>query len=101
MHTELGGKSAIILGDADLDSSVAMLAFSVMNSGQALRGSSPYPRPRDHATARSSKRRRVRRDDAGGHADDPGAAIGPLISEKQRERRGLHRSRASRRAPAW
>ena len=42
---ELGGKSAaIILEDADLDSTLPMLVFSgLMNTGQACVGADPHP----------------------------------------------------------
>ena len=86
---ELGGKSAaIILEDADLDSTLPMLVFSgLMNSGQACVGPDPHP-------GAAVALRRGRREDRAlqrprmpvGLPDDAGAMIGPLISEKQRER---------------
>ncbi|HJT95312.1 MAG TPA: aldehyde dehydrogenase [Mycobacterium sp.] len=85
---ELGGKSAaILLEDADLDATLPMLAFSgVMNSGQACVAQTRILAPR-------SRYEEVVEKVAGfvaampvGMPDDPNAAIGPLISEKQRER---------------
>ena len=85
---ELGGKSAaIILEDADLDSTLPMLVFSgLMNCGQACVGQTRILAPR------SRYDEVVEKVSAGvaampvGLPDDPGAMIGPLISEKQRER---------------
>jgi aldehyde dehydrogenase (NAD+) len=85
---ELGGKSAaILLEDADLDATLPMLAFSgVMNSGQACVAQTRILAPR-------SRYEEIVQKVAGfvsampvGLPDDPNAAIGPLISEKQRER---------------
>ena len=86
---ELGGKSAaIILEDVDLASTLPMLVFSgLMNAGQACVAPDPHP-----GTALAL--RRDRGEAVGdvvsampvGLPDDPAAAIGPLISEKQRER---------------
>ena len=85
---ELGGKSAaIILEDADLDSTLPMLLFSgLMNCGQACVGQTRILAPR------SRYDEVVEKVSAGAAAipiglpDDPGAMVGPLISEKQRER---------------
>jgi betaine-aldehyde dehydrogenase len=85
---ELGGKSAaIILEDADLDSGLPMLLFSgLMNCGQACVGQTRILAPR------SRYDEVVEKVSAGvaampiGLPDDPAAMIGPLISEKQRER---------------
>jgi aldehyde dehydrogenase (NAD+) len=85
---ELGGKSAaIILDDADLDSTLPMLLFSgLMNCGQACVGQTRILAPR------SRYDEVVEKVSAGvaampvGLPDDPAAMIGPLISEKQRER---------------
>jgi betaine-aldehyde dehydrogenase len=85
---ELGGKSAaIILEDADLDSTLPMLLFSgLMNSGQVCVGQSRILAPR------SRYDEIVDKVSAGvaampiGLPDDSAALIGPLISEKQRER---------------
>jgi betaine-aldehyde dehydrogenase len=85
---ELGGKSAaIILEDADLDSTLPMLIFSgLMNCGQACVGQTRILAPR------SRYDEVVEKVSAGvaamkvGLPDDPAAMIGPLISEKQRDR---------------
>ena len=86
---ELGGKSAaIILEDADLDSTLPMLVFSgLMNCRSGLRR--PDPHPGAAVALRRGRRegRRRRRRDAGRPARRPRPPmIGPLISEKQRER---------------
>jgi aldehyde dehydrogenase (NAD+) len=75
---ELGGKSAaILLDDVDLDATLPMLAFSgVMNSGQACVAQTRILAPRSRFVSAMPV----------GLPDDPNAAIGPLISEKQRER---------------
>ena len=85
---ELGGKSAaIILEDADLDSSLPMLAFSgVMNSGQACVAQTRILAPRSRYDEIVEKVAGFVAMMPVGMPDDPGAAIGPLISEKQRER---------------
>jgi aldehyde dehydrogenase (NAD+) len=85
---ELGGKSAaIILEDADLDASLPMLIFSgLMNSGQVCVGQSRILAPRvryDEIVAKISAAVAAM---PIGLPDDPATAIGPLISEKQRER---------------
>ena len=86
---ELGGKSAaIILEDADLDSTLPMLVFSgLMNCGQACVGPDPHP---GAAFALRRDRREGRATAVAampvGLPDDPSTVIGPLISEKQRER---------------
>jgi aldehyde dehydrogenase (NAD+) len=85
---ELGGKSAaIILEDADLDSTLPMLAFSgVMNSGQACVAQNRILAPRSRYDEIVEKVAGAVAAMPVGLPDDPGAAIGPLISEKQRER---------------
>ncbi len=85
---ELGGKSAaIILEDADLDSSLPMLAFSgVMNSGQACVAQTRILAPRSRYDEIVEKVAGFVAAMPVGRPDDPGAAIGPLISERQRER---------------
>jgi betaine-aldehyde dehydrogenase len=85
---ELGGKSAaIILDDADLDSTLPMLAFSgVMNSGQACVAQTRILAPRSRYDEVVEKLSAVIAAMPVGTPDDPAAAIGPLISEKQRER---------------
>ncbi len=85
---ELGGKSAaIILEDADLDSTLPMLAFSgVMNSGQACVGQTRILAPRSRYDEVVEKLSAAVAAMPVGLPDDLGAAIGPLISEKQRDR---------------
>jgi aldehyde dehydrogenase (NAD+) len=85
---ELGGKSAaIILEDANLDSTLPMLAFSgVMNSGQACVAQTRILAPRSRYDEIVEKVAGAVAAMPVGLPDDPGAAIGPLISEKQRER---------------
>ncbi|KUH82284.1 MULTISPECIES: aldehyde dehydrogenase [unclassified Mycobacterium] len=85
---ELGGKSAaIILEDADLDSTLPMLGFSgVMNSGQACVAQTRILAPRSRYDEVVEKIANFISAMPVGLPDDPNAAIGPLISEKQRER---------------
>ncbi|MCG5432031.1 aldehyde dehydrogenase [Mycobacterium sp. MYCO198283] len=85
---ELGGKSAaIILEDADLDATLPMLAFSgVMNSGQACVAQTRILAPRSRYDEVVERLAEAVRNMPVGTPDDPGAAIGPLISERQRER---------------
>ena len=85
---ELGGKSAaIILEDADLDSTLPMLAFSgVMNCGQACVAQTRILAPRSRYDEIVEKVAAFVAAMPVGLPDDPSAAIGPLISEKQRER---------------
>ena len=85
---ELGGKSAaIILEDADLDSTLPMLVFSgLMNCGQACVGQTRILAPRSRYDEVVDKLAAAVAAMPVGLPDDPGAAIGPLISEKQRER---------------
>jgi len=85
---ELGGKSAaIILEDADLDSTVAMLVYSgIANSGQACVAQTRILAPRsryDEIVDRISAQVSAM---PAGLPSDPAAAVGPLISAKQRER---------------
>lgn len=85
---ELGGKSAaILLEDADLDSSLPMLLLAcLMNCGQACVAQTRILAPRSRYDEVVDK---VSAGFAGipiGLPDDPAAMIGPLISEKQRER---------------
>ena len=85
---ELGGKSAaIVLDDVDLAATLPMLVFSgIMNAGQACVGQTRILAPRSRydeiveAVANFVAVMPV------GRPDDPGTAIGPLISETQRER---------------
>lgn len=85
---ELGGKSAaIILEDADLASTMPMLVMSgLMNTGQAcvaqtriLAPRSRYDEVLDALVAGAGYM-------AVGDPSDPAAQLGPLISEKQRDR---------------
>lgn len=85
---ELGGKSAaIILEDADLDATLPMLVFSgVMNSGQACVGQTRILAPRSHYDEIVEKIGNFVAAMPVGMPDDPNTAIGPLISEQQRDR---------------
>lgn len=85
---ELGGKSAaIILEDADLDSTLPMLVFSgLMNSGQACVGQTRILAPRSRYDEVVEKLSAAVSGMLPGLPTDPAAMIGPLISEKQRER---------------
>ncbi|MDX1872185.1 aldehyde dehydrogenase [Mycolicibacterium sp. 120266] len=85
---ELGGKSAaIILEDADLDSTLPMLVFSgLMNCGQACVGQTRILAPRSRYDEVVEKLAAAVGAMQVGLPDDPAAMIGPLISEKQRER---------------
>ncbi|MFG1934108.1 aldehyde dehydrogenase [Mycobacterium sp. NPDC048908] len=85
---ELGGKSAaIILEDADLDSTLPMLVFSgLMNSGQACVGQTRILAPRSRYDEVVEKVSAAVAGMPVGLPDDPASMIGPLISEKQRER---------------
>jgi len=85
---ELGGKSAaIILEDADLDSTLPMLLFAgLMNSGQACVAQTRILAPRSRYEEIVEKLGAAVAAMPVGLPDDPGAVIGPLITEKQRER---------------
>ncbi|WP_176561924.1 aldehyde dehydrogenase [Mycolicibacterium palauense] len=85
---ELGGKSAaIILEDADVDSTLPMLVFSgLMNCGQACVGQTRILAPRSRYDEIVEKLAAAVSAMPVGLPDDPAAAIGPLISEKQRDR---------------
>ena len=85
---ELGGKSAaIILEDADLDSTLPMLLFAgLMNSGQACVAQTRILAPRSRYEEIVEKIGAAVAATPVGLPDDPGAVIGPLITEKQRER---------------
>jgi acyl-CoA reductase-like NAD-dependent aldehyde dehydrogenase len=85
---ELGGKSAaIILEDADLDSTLPMLVFSgLMNSGQACVGQTRILAPRSRYDEVVEKLAAAAGAMQVGLPDDAAAMIGPLISEKQRDR---------------
>ncbi len=85
---ELGGKSAaIILEDADVDSTLPMLLFSgLMNTGQACVGQTRILAPRSRYDEIVEKIGNAVAAMPVGMPDDPAAAVGPLISEKQRDR---------------
>jgi aldehyde dehydrogenase (NAD+) len=85
---ELGGKSAaIILEDADIDSTLPMLIFSgLMNAGQACIGQTRILAPRSRYREIVNKVAAAVSAMPVGLPDDPETAIGPLISEKQRDR---------------
>jgi aldehyde dehydrogenase (NAD+) len=85
---ELGGKSAaIILEDADLDSTLPMLVFSgLMNTGQACVAQTRILAPRSRYDEVVEKVGAAAAAMPVGLPDDPGAMIGALISEKQRDR---------------
>jgi acyl-CoA reductase-like NAD-dependent aldehyde dehydrogenase len=85
---ELGGKSAaIILEDANLDATLPMLVFSgLMNSGQACVGQTRILAPRSRYEEVVEKVSTAVGYMQPGLPDDPAATVGPLISEKQRER---------------
>ncbi|WP_225725929.1 MULTISPECIES: aldehyde dehydrogenase [unclassified Nocardia] len=85
---ELGGKSAaILLPDMDLAASIPVLAFSgLMNSGQGCVAQTRILAPRSRydeildALVEYVKTMRV------GDPSDPNVQLGPLISERQRDR---------------
>ncbi len=85
---ELGGKSAaIILEDADVDATLPMLLFAgLMNSGQACVAQTRILAPRSRYEEIVDKIAAAVAAMPVGLPDDPGAVIGPLITEKQRER---------------
>ena len=85
---ELGGKSAaIILEDADLDSTLPMLLFSgLMNTGQACVGQTRILAPQSRYDEIVEKIGNAVAAMPVGLPDDPTAAVGALISEKQRDR---------------
>jgi betaine-aldehyde dehydrogenase len=85
---ELGGKSAaIILEDADLESTLAMLVYSgIANAGQACVAQTRILAPRSRYNEIVERICAQVSAMPVGLPDDPAAAIGPLISAKQRER---------------
>ena len=85
---ELGGKSAaIILEDADLDSTLPMLLFAgLMNTGQACVAQTRILAPLSRYEEIVEKIGAAVAAMPVGLPDDPGAVIGALITEKQRER---------------
>ncbi|OBG39165.1 MULTISPECIES: aldehyde dehydrogenase [Mycolicibacter] len=85
---ELGGKSAsIVLEDVDLASAIPMLVFSgIMNTGQACVAQTRILAPRSRYEEVVEAVKNFVTALPVGLPDDPGAQIGSLISEKQRER---------------
>ena len=101
---ELGGKSAaIILEDADLDSTLPMLAFSgFMNSGQACVAQTRILAPRSRYDEVVEKVSAAAAAMPIGLPDDPGAMIGPLISARSSASASRATSRrASRKVRGW
>jgi len=85
---ELGGKSAgIVLEDADLDAVVpALVAAGLMNNGQACLAQTRILVPRSrYAECVESFADFVRQRPVGDPLD-PATEVGPLVSERQRER---------------
>ncbi|WP_409436009.1 aldehyde dehydrogenase [Mycobacterium sp. SMC-14] len=85
---ELGGKSAsIVLEDVDLASAIPMLVFSgIMNTGQACVAQTRILAPRSRYEEVVEAVKNFVTALPVGLPNDPGAQIGSLISEKQRER---------------
>jgi len=85
---ELGGKSAsIVLEDVDLASAIPMLVFSgIMNTGQACVAQTRILAPRSRYEEIVEAVKNFVTALPVGLPDDPGAQVGTLISEKQRER---------------
>ncbi|MEB3032421.1 aldehyde dehydrogenase [[Mycobacterium] nativiensis] len=85
---ELGGKSAaIVLEDVDLASAVPMLVFSgIMNTGQACVAQTRILAPRSRYEEIVDAVKNFVTALPVGLPNDPGAQVGSLISEKQRER---------------
>jgi aldehyde dehydrogenase (NAD+) len=85
---ELGGKSAaIILDDVDLASAVPMLVFSgVMNTGQGCVNQTRILAPRSRYDEIVEAVSNFVQALPVGLPSDPATQIGPLISEKQRQR---------------
>jgi aldehyde dehydrogenase (NAD+) len=85
---ELGGKSAaIILDDVDLASAVPMLVFSgVMNTGQGCVNQTRILAPRSRYAEIVEAVSNFVQALPVGLPSDPATQIGPLISEKQRQR---------------
>ncbi|MGE5694441.1 MAG: aldehyde dehydrogenase [Candidatus Sericytochromatia bacterium] len=85
---ELGGKSAaILLEDVDLASAVPMMVFSgVMNAGQGCVNQTRILAPRSRYDEIVEAVKNFVQALPVGLPSDPAVQIGPLISEKQRER---------------
>ncbi|NMM84509.1 aldehyde dehydrogenase [Rhodococcus sp. SRB_17] len=85
---ELGGKSAaIILEDADIAAGMPMLVMSgLMNTGQACVAQTRILAPRSRYDEVIEGMKTAAGYMTVGDPSDPAAQLGPLISEKQRER---------------
>jgi aldehyde dehydrogenase (NAD+) len=85
---ELGGKSAaIILEDVDLGSAVPMLVFSgLMNAGQGCVNQTRILAPRSRYDEVVEAVSQFVQSLPVGPPSDPATQVGPLISEKQRQR---------------
>lgn len=85
---ELGGKSpSVILQDADLEKTIPVAVKSIfMNSGQACIGSSRFYVERGVFDAFTKKFAEMASKLGMGDLRDPGTVIGPIISERQRNR---------------
>jgi betaine-aldehyde dehydrogenase len=85
---ELGGKSAaIILEDADIAAGMPMLVMSgLMNTGQACVAQTRILAPRSRYDEVIEGMKTAAGFMTVGDPSDPAAQLGPLISEKQRER---------------
>ncbi|MBK5306985.1 MAG: aldehyde dehydrogenase [Frankiaceae bacterium] len=85
---ELGGKSAaIILDDADLETSIpALLGSSFMNNGQACVAQTRILASRDRYTEIVDAITEFASQQIVGDPLDPATQIGPLVAERQRDR---------------
>ncbi|WP_280233817.1 aldehyde dehydrogenase [Nocardia cyriacigeorgica] len=85
---ELGGKSAaILLPDMDIAASIPVLAFSgLMNSGQGCVAQTRILAPRSHYDEIIEALAAHVRTMTVGDPTDPATQLGPLISQRQRER---------------
>lgn len=85
---ELGGKSAaIVLDDADIDAVVpALMPMAMMLSGQACIAQTRVLVPRRLAAPMRDALAEALRAQTVGDPFDPDTVIGPLVSERQRER---------------
>jgi len=80
---ELGGKSAnVLLDDADLETAIPRDMNDVFaNSGQSCNAGSRWLVPRSRLAEAERIARRCAESVTVGHPEDPGVAIGPLISQ--------------------
>ncbi|RJO76819.1 aldehyde dehydrogenase [Nocardia panacis] len=85
---ELGGKSAaILLPDMDIAASMPVLAFAgLMNSGQGCVAQTRILAPRSHYAEMLDALVEYVKTMPVGDPTDPSVQLGPLISQKQRER---------------